>query len=168
MQTETALFLFDKIEKWQKLKGEVQTRYRLLYLECKRNLSLIDCLNLEKGDGQDKDLLNIIPKLSTDIIELVFLDSSNRKILKSILNAQTDFEAESKNTKVEKLNSITSVYIKITTLKSIYELNPNGNMLKRINYKTRIKNIQNGLLTLIEVLSDSEDFELLIDTKIKR
>jgi len=157
MDANLVLGIFDRIKLWKNVKDGVKTQYRLLYLECMRNLDLIDVLNLENPNGNDIDYKSVIKLLETNFIELTFFNKHNNKILISLTECETDYENEEDIVSNFRQNLLTSVYLKIKTVQKLVELEKKGDALKNINYKVRLKNIKSSLLKIVKILSKEKE-----------
>lgn len=154
----------DRYSKWKQLGDDVDAKIRLLYLECRRNLALLDCLRMEKGRAKGTEsaaLLKIIPLLETSIIEMAFMDDQKGKRLFDILNKEIDLNPGKKpaakdNTETMKdkkrktrIKVAMSIYASVKTLEGLTKLNADAKMLKKIDYRRRIENIRKAYLCLI-------------------
>lgn len=157
MDSSLALGIFDRIKLWKEVKDGVKTQYRLLYLECMRNLDLIDVLNFENGEGNDEDFKSIIKLLELDFIELTFFNSNNIEVLQKLTYSKVEYINEEDNSTSLRQNPLTSVYLKIKTVQKLVELEKKGKALKNINYKVRLKNIKSGLLKIVKILSKEKE-----------
>jgi hypothetical protein len=164
--TEDILFgTYDRIIKWKKLKDDLDTKYRLLYLECRSNLELIKCFNTKSAKHNDPDLKDLIENLSIDIIELIHFESDKTTILEKLINEEMKIIKESDDSKIIISNPLTSAYLKIKTVKTLNNLNSKGSALKNINYKVRIQNIKTILQKIIFIIENNDDLKMLIINK---
>ena len=78
--------LIDRMAEWKQLKNDVNTKLRLLYLECMRNLALLETLDLDTDHDDiptdDEDYLSMAECLDIEILEMIFwIIKSHIKIL---------------------------------------------------------------------------------------
>lgn len=164
--------VIEKITEWRRLRHDVKTQMRLFYLECQRNLALLDAVNLENGtkkkkiDTADQDYLDIAQCLETEILEMTFLtgEKNNRFFRKLCLevNDLDDVEEEEESDKSSNKNEtiITRavyLYIRIHTLKKLARIPNSGKALKKIRFRTRLKNIRGTYIFLVNQLNKYEE-----------
>ncbi len=157
MNTDIVLGIFDRIKSWKDIKDGVTTQYRLLYLECMRNLDLMDCFKIDKSNKNDPDLKSLIKALELDYIELTFFDNNNTQILHKLINCKIEYKSEENKINGFKSNLLTSVYLKIRTIKKLAEIEKKGEALRNINYKVRLANIKEGLLKIVKILGEEKE-----------
>ena len=146
--------VYDRISKSQKLKNNIRTIALLTLLESKVNLELIDSIKISKSDKSlynDKDIVSIIAKLQTDNIELLILSILDSKEMKKTLNSKfEDIEILSKKQESQTKNHlqnetafepICKIYVKITSLKELIQIENKGNALKNLNLKKNLPNL---------------------------
>ena len=172
----------DRYGKWKQLGDDVDAKIRLLYLECRRNLALLDCLSMEKRrmtGTENAALLKIIPLLDTSIIEMAFMDDQKGKKLFEILNKGVDLKLSEKRTaKREKqpgkdkrrstrIKVAMYIYTSVKVLEGLNRLNAEGKMLRRLDYKKRISNIKVAYLCLVKSLHEESAINKLDDLKME-
>ncbi|HCU67996.1 MAG TPA: hypothetical protein DGF30_01940 [Desulfomicrobium sp.] len=170
----------DRYSKWKQLGDDVDAKIRLLYLECRRNLALLDCLRMEKGrmtGTESAALLKIIPLLDTSIIEMAFMDDQKGKKLFELLNKEVDLKlTEERTIKSEKqagkikrrqtrIKVAMHIYTSVKVLEGLNRLNTDGKMLKRLDYKKRISNIKAAYVCLVKSLHEESAINTLDDLK---
>ena len=147
----------DRYGKWKQLGDDVDAKIRLLYLECRRNLALLDCLRMEKGrmtKTESAALLKIIPLLDTSIIEMAFMDDQKGKKLFELLNKEVDLKLTEERTikgkkqtgnakrRPTRIKVAMRIYTSVKVLEGLSRLNADEKMLRKLDYKRRISNIR--------------------------
>jgi hypothetical protein len=159
--------IFDRYQRWKLLGKDVDAKLRLFYLECRRNLSLLDCIKMKNEAGafiNDKELLKTARLLNVDVLELVFMDGEKSHHLFEILSSPSGFQCEEweemeANTPSDNLSKKRTllqlamfVYVRIMVLKDIAELKDGQTTLKNMKYGVRLSNIKNAYLILVKKL----------------
>lgn len=136
-----------------------------LYLECKINLALIDTVKINSTNDevytQDGGFKSIIKSLNTQYIELFLLELKINELIKKEMN-KIDLSDQSNNNELNRINKketvlqlIFKLYVKITSLQQIVKIENGGDAIKKIRFKTRLRNIQKRLLILSNKLLES-------------
>ena len=165
--------ILDRIVKWRRLKNDLHTTLRLLYLECRRNLELLGIVELDKTDGiptSDEDFRTIILCLETEILEMVFLEGEKNRKMYELLRRklkinELDDEEEKGNGPVRKVSVIYAIvflYVKIHTLKKIALMEKKGKALRKIYFRARLRNIKENMLNILEVLAVHKEIREII------
>lgn len=160
----TAVDIFDRISKWNTITGNSKAKLRLLYLECQKNLTLIDSLNLNKNDEIDNDYISIINCIETDILEMIFFEGKESKKFLEILKKtiiKKNIENEVDGIEEKSMKALTFVYIKIDVLKKLTTIKNEGIALRKINFKVRLKNIRDGLLKIVKTLKKFDEVKAI-------
>ena len=170
----------DRYSKWKQLGDDVDAKIRLLYLECRRNLALLDCLRMEKGrmtKTESAALLKIIPLLDTSIIEMAFMDDQKGKKLFDLLNKEVDLKlTEERTIKSEKqagkikrrqtrIKVAMRIYTSVKVLEGLSRLNADEKMLRKLDYKRRISNIRAAYICMVKSLHKEPAINKLDDWK---
>ena len=170
----------DRYSKWKQLGDDIDAKIRLLYLECRRNLALLDCLRMEKGrmtGTESAALLKIIPLLDTSIIEMVFMDDQKGKKLFELLNKEVDLKLNEERTiKIERqagkikqrqtrIKVAMYIYTSVKVLEGLSRLNADEKMLRKLDYKRRISNIRAAYICMVKSLHKEPAINTLDDLK---
>ena len=170
----------DRYSKWKQLGDDIDAKIRLLYLECRRNLALLDCLRMEKGrmtGTESAALLKIIPLLDTSIIEMVFMDDQKGKKLFELLNKEVDLKLNEERTiKIERqagkikqrqtrIKVAMYIYTSVKVLEGLSRLNADEKMLRKLDYKRRISNIRSAYICMVKSLHKEPAINTLDDLK---
>ena len=170
----------DRYSKWKQLGDDIDAKIRLLYLECRRNLALLDCLRMEKGrmtGTESAALLKIIPLLDTSIIEMVFMDDQKGKKLFELLNKEVDLKLNEERTiKIERqagkikqrqtrIKVAMYIYTSVKVLEGLSRLNADEKMLRKLDYKRRISNIRAAYICMVKSLHKEPAINKLDDWK---
>jgi len=166
---DSTISIIEKYSSWRQLKKDTGAILRLLYLESKRNSSLLSCIKNDYKNRdikkQETDFKEIILALETGILELIFMaGKSNSKVFDFILNL-SDFEPDDDGSDgyedENPLNALSFLHVKIWTIKKLALLNQSL-VLKKINYNVRLKNIQSAYITLLKNLEKLPEIAPLI------
>ena len=141
--------IFDRYEKWAKLRNKTDVKIRLLYLECRRNLALIDCIPEEGGDL--KTLFQIVQKLETNVLEMVFMeDDGNKNFINALMKSGEDSKKREPEKRSKTILGIgMSLYVRVYILKRLFELHDAKSKLKNIRYEKRLKNIKDSYRSMV-------------------
>lgn len=166
--------IFDRLDKWHNLKQDVDAKIRLLYLECRRNLALLDCINEESihTETGNIEILKLFKLLETDILELIFMDGEQgnklfKALSKNMVNA--DLENDDGESAADNKNKINTTviqtamycYVRISVLKKLGSISDEITILKNIHYKKRLSNMRKALLAIIKNLQHFESIKIL-------
>ena len=170
--------VFDRLARWKGLKNEIHTKLRLLYLECRRNLELLQIVELENTDGihtDDEDYKSVVRALGTEVLEMIFLDGrANNRLYESLRHgfrfreiAEHENHAVSSNDRhVSLIQAVVYLYVKIDTLKKILTIEKKGNALKKVYLRARISNIKESFINVVDILSCHKEVkEILCGSK---
>ena len=161
--------IYDRYAKWKSLDKEVSVKIRLLYLECKRNLALLDCIS-ERARKDTKvnesEFLSIAALLETDILEMVFMEGEKETKLFETLSQKVDVELTRDDVSGEEgINSakqrksviqlVMYVYVRVSILKKLASSKEGSKVLKNIKYRKRLENIKSAYISIIKGLSRS-------------
>jgi hypothetical protein len=173
--------VYDRLSKWRDLRRETHTKLRLLFLECRRNLEILEVIELEKTNGihtDDEDFKSAANALSIEVIEMVFLGEKGSGKLYEILRKKMrvtettghgEDEDESHEREMSVMQAIVYLYVKIATLKKILSIERKGSALKKIYYRSRLSNIKVNFLNIVKMLScHGEVKEILCDQPMPR
>ncbi len=141
--------LFDRWQQYREAREDAAALVRLLYIECRRNLALLDALNLD-GSQDDPDYVNVAQGLETAILEQVFM--TGEKQTKALDKIRQQTASSSEEIPVNTTDALMRLYVKITTVQKISRLDADGKALKAIHYRTRLKNVKQQLLQIIPEL----------------
>ena len=170
----------DRYGKWKQLGDDVVAKIRLLYLECRRNLALLDCLRMEKGrmtKTESAALLKIIPLLDTSIIEMAFMDDQKGKKLFELLNKEVDLKLTEERTikgkkqtgnakrRPTRIKVAMRIYTSVKVLEGLSRLNADEKMLRKLDYKRRISNIRAAYICMVKSLHKEPAINTLDDLK---
>ena len=161
--------VIDRAMRWHQSNLDAKAKTRLLYLECKRNLALLSCVDLSdksSSKASDDDYLEIAKQLDKDVLEMIFIDGEEGtkffKYLKTI-NEKFWFEKEIDSDADEKelnlANTAMQVYLRISVIQKIAKMNKKGEAMKKIFYRTRLRNIQTALLQIVKSLHEKDEIK---------
>lgn len=169
--------LYDRIGKWKQLQDDLATKVRLLYLECCRNLALLNSLNLSRSGTKakidDPDFLAAAAALEVEILEMIFFEGEKNSKFFKLLSKKIEMQPEESDaaplppgaeTSAERniIQAAVSLYISIATLKKVAVMPRTGKALKRINFRTRLANIRTNLLAIVKVLAAAEEIGAIL------
>jgi hypothetical protein len=157
--------VYERLSKWKQLRNEIHTKLRLLYLECRRNLEILEVVELEQTNHihtDDEDYKSVIKALGTDILEMVFLEGkSSNKLYESLrkefkfreIGEHDDKEQAGREESVSVMQAIVYLYVKIDTLKKILAIEKKGSALKKVYLRSRLSNIKENFINVVTFLS---------------
>lgn len=152
------LFLaFDTaLQKCSDDKKRKQLLLKMLMIELKYNLDMIEVIKLKSSDNDTTQLREIIKKLSHSSIEK-FLIEYNDFDYNSFINAKLGQVFESatsllKKNQQEYINPedglLLNLYKRIIVLKALADLQEPYKSIKKLNFKTRINNLKKVLVEI--------------------
>jgi hypothetical protein len=141
----------------QKLEDKKKLQLNMFLLEVKYNLDILDSIRLEKGlpESNDSQMRQVINLLSSDALsnllkyggfqnESVFL-SSTYQFLKSII----PLSSPDINEIISQQDTlIFNIYKRIEVLKALSIIEPPYTSLKKLNLRTRLRNLKDVLLEI--------------------
>ncbi len=165
---DSTLTIIEKYSTWRQLKKDTGAILRLLYLESKRNSNLLSCIKNEykskESKKQESDFREIISALETEILDLIFMSGKSSSKVFDFMKESSEFELDDDIDNHESespLNALSFLYVKIWTVKKLVSINQ-AEVLKKINYKIRLKNIQSAYISLLINLERLPEIDLLI------
>lgn len=172
--------LYDRISKWKQLKDDLAIKVRLLYLECSRNLAVLNTIILERGGAEikadDEDYIAIVSSLEIEILEMLFFEGEKNSKFFKLLNERMDTALDDPNIEKQRAGSkdqtpptviqaCVSLYVSIDTLKKISKMPRKGSALKKVNFRTRLRNIRSNFLAIVQMLSRHKEVESILREK---
>jgi hypothetical protein len=143
---DVANSLFDRWRDYRAVRQEASALIRLLYLECRRNLALLDALKLD-GAQDDADYVEVAHALETAILEQVFLVGEKQtKVLEHLRKKPEGAEDEDAH---DAPDALMRLYVRVTALQKIASLSAKGHALRSINYRKRLENVKKRLLDIV-------------------
>lgn len=171
---------------WKDLAGNdgPAIKLRLLYLETKENLGLLDTLYLSSSkleiSQDDIAFRNIIPHLETSILEMIFMEgidlaSAQAEVAKSeqlsvlqkikifvvgnddVSTKNGDSESKDNESKEEQMSLVQAcafVAVRISILKKLASTEVAGAAQANIHYRRRLQNIKSALLGIVNHLGE--------------
>lgn len=174
--------IIQKIEKYQKIKQDTTAYLRLLYLEVLNNLEVLKTINFDKYSNikvNDVKVKTLLKLLQTDITESVFYKSSEnpntelyeklkkkgkvenkgRELLKTTEKGE-DIKIKSQFVYENILQAISFVVTKVELMKKYSSLADDEiEILKTMNLRVRLININQRLLMIKKVMDDFDDIK---------
>jgi hypothetical protein len=163
---DSTLSVVEKYSTWRQLKKDTGAILRLLYLESKRNSNLLSSIKYENKirntKNQESEFNGIITALEIEILELIFMaGKSNSKVFEFMKNpSEFDIDDDENFINETPLNALSFLYVKIWALKKLITMNQSS-VLKKINYKVRLKNIQSAYISLMINLEKVPEVKIL-------
>jgi len=171
-----------KIEKYQRIKQDTTVYLRLLYIEIVNNLEVLKTVNFDKFSStkaNDSQIKTIIKLLQTDILESVFYKSDENKNIElyeklrkrgkisnrgqeliKTSNKGDEVKAKSSFVYENILQAISFVVTKIEVMRKYSTLtNEELSIVKNMNLKTRLININQRLLMIKNVMDGFDEIK---------
>lgn len=135
-------------EKKQKLLLE------MFLVECKFNLDILDVIDYSKKQNDKDDFSEIISLLSFQgLLSVLKYEKSSSSFLTNKLTAIFN-KHSSKNEDLQRYKDdeekLMALYKRIIVLKALASISKNNDSIKKINFKTRLKNLKRILLIIIK------------------
>lgn len=161
--------LLDRSFQWVQAKQDNDSKIRMLYLECLRNLGLLDCLNLESpkaSKSNDPDFIAVAKLIDVGIIELVFAEGKRNHLLFKSLSKTVSVNLDNTEQEDDKdpktlLEALLYLYKKSFVLSKLIAVEKKGNALKRINFRVRLHNFRAALLCVVKKLETFDEVKIL-------
>jgi hypothetical protein len=166
--------VFERLSKWRQLKNEIHTKLRLLYLECRRNLELLNVIELDNPEGiltDDEDYKSTANALQTEVLEMVFLDGRpNNKLYESLrknfkyteISEGEDGAPNKKEQHASVIQAVVYLYVKIDSLKKILGIERKGSAHKKIYIRARLANIKENFIHVVNLLSSHKEVKEIL------
>jgi hypothetical protein len=161
--------MYERLNTWKQFHKDIDTKLRLLYLECRQNLEFLEILNLQPGNDKisthDPDYISITRLLTTEVLEMIFLEGKKNskfyEVLRKVMNIEED-EVENKKEKQHKkeksiIQACVYLYVKITTLQRIIGIERKGKALKKIYLRTRLHTIKDNFIDIVKSLGEHKE-----------
>ena len=171
-----------KIEKYQRIRQDTTVYLRLLYIEIVNNLEVLKTVNFDKFSNtkaNDPQIKTIIKLLQTDILESVFYKSDENKNIElyeklrkrgkinnkgqeliKTSNKGDEIKAKSSFVYENILQAISFVVTKIEVMRKYSTLtNEELAIVKNMNLKTRLININQRLLMIKDVMDGFDEIK---------
>ncbi len=162
--------LSERYQKWKDLGDDANAEVRFLYLECKRNLAIRECMDTSEKQPssiEEIELLSFAPLLETGVSELIFLDGEKSVKLLTILAKQRNLSTEvakfettvvngGRNKPKTLLKIAMFVYTRVHFLKKVSQLVPKKSLFKPPQYKNHLLNIKSSYLTMLKGLHEHQ------------
>lgn len=167
--------IYDRIKKWHELGDDNDAKLRLFYLECKRNLAVLDCIGTRKVANVSIDEAEpqyIALLLEIDILEMIFLANSENIAFFKVLSQKAEVKTKGKDClpdeiMTDKANQNKSIiqwamfiYVRVSVLKKLAEMKKGQKSLKKIKYRQRLHNIKVAYLGIVNQLKKQETLKI--------
>ncbi|MFQ5632405.1 MAG: hypothetical protein ACE5I1_26850 [bacterium] len=171
--------LYDRIAKWKQFKDDLAIKTRLLYLECSRNLALLSTIQIDKTGSEikadDEDFLAVISSLEIDVLEMLFFEGEKNSKFFKLLNAKMDTDIDdpnlerqirkSESTPPTVIQACVSLYVSIYALRKIVQMPRKGKAFRKVNFRTRLRNIRSNFVAIVQMLSRQKEVESILREK---
>lgn len=153
--------VFSHILKYRGHVLDAKSQLRLLYLETRRNLALIDTMkNRENAEAIKIVLMNFETE---QLMQFFQSGERNHRVytkIKSIDNfvyaSEDDDDDYSQSKSINFLSVVSFLYVRIAVLRTISNGKFTGKNFKKINYYKRFSNIMNAFVALAVCLEDQK------------
>ena len=139
------------IGRWAAAKNaklDAKALVRLLLLEARRNLELIDAGLRAEEDGSDTVLWEVTALLHVEVVETIL--GQGEISAKAFADVRTLKLTDPEDGR-DGADLLTSLYVRVTSLQSIAVLNSQS-PLRRVRTKVRLKNMRDDFLRLVQAL----------------
>ena len=129
----------------------------MLLIECKYNLDIIASIDFEKSNNDDTQLREVIKLLSSEALEKLLLNGSfksNSVFMKWLYKSFNQisaliFESSEDQEQISPNDTLLfNMYKRIAVLKALSTINPPYTALKQLNFRTRLKYLNDILLEI--------------------
>ncbi|MCA9744566.1 MAG: hypothetical protein H6695_13345 [Deferribacteres bacterium] len=171
--------VYDRISKWKQLKDDLAIKTRLLYLECSRNLALLSTVQLDRAGSEiaadDEDYLAVVGGLEIDVLEMLFFEGEESSKFFKLLNAKMDESVDDPgeerqargrdSTPPTIIQACVALYVSIYTLRKIAQMPRKGIAFRKVNFRTRLRNIRSNFLAIVKMLSRQKEVDAILREK---
>ncbi len=145
--------LYERYRQWQGARDDAEALEKLLCLELRRNLALLDALRLDDAPQDSAAFLEAAKLLETEVIEQVFLPGKGSLSLRERLDEQErerDTEQDDDGDSVPMTNHLMRLYVRIVAIQKVAALPQDAQGLRKIRYGTRLCNIRDRSARALE------------------
>lgn len=140
------------IDRWRNVQAsklDEKAMVRLLMLECRRNLSVLQVAIGQKEPLSTKALWLIPTVLQTDALEAVL---SQGKTATGAFELLANLSPNTNLVRGANAGILSNIYVRITALQSLCAINEHA-PLPRVNLKLRLTNLNNDIKTVVLALA---------------
>ncbi|HEV8246823.1 MAG TPA: hypothetical protein VGP93_13690 [Polyangiaceae bacterium] len=135
--------LYERFRQWQDARDDAEALEKLVCLELRRNLALLDALRLEDAPQDSAAFLEAAKLLESEVLEQVFLPGKGSSRLRERLDRRAaDSDPDDDGDSVPVTNYLMRLYVRIVAIQKIAALSQEAQGLRKIRYGTRLCNIQ--------------------------
>jgi hypothetical protein len=135
--------LYERYRQWVDAREDAEALEKLLCLELRRNLALLDALRLDDAPQDSSAFLEAAKLLETEVIEQIFLPGKGSARLRERLDErEAEGEQDDDGDSVPVTNYLMRLYVRIIAIQKIAALPQDAQGLRKIRYATRLCTIR--------------------------
>jgi hypothetical protein len=147
--------LYERYQQWVDARQDAEALTRLLCLELRRNLALLDALRLDDAPEDSPAFLEACRLLETEVLEQIFLPGKGSARLRGRLDEVSDDEQSEDDDSVPLTNHLMRLYVRVIAVQKLSALPQNAEGLRKIRYGERLRRIRSrSAQALIRIESD--------------
>ncbi len=150
--------LYERYLQWQGARDDAEALEKLLCLELRRNLALLDALRLDDAPQDSAAFLETAKLLETEVLEQVFLPGKGSLRLRQRLDErELENEQDDDGDSVPMTNFLMRLYVRIIAIQKVAALPQDAQGLRKIRYGTRLCNIRERSANALEWIESEEE-----------
>jgi hypothetical protein len=136
--------LYERYRQWVDARNDAEALTRLVCLELRRNLALLDALRIDDAPEDSAAFLEATKLLETELLEQIFLPGKGSARLRERLDEPKDGEdeAEDDGDSVPMTNHLMRLYVRIIAIQKLAALPQDAEGLRKIQYGRRLRHIR--------------------------
>ncbi|HVJ17733.1 MAG TPA: hypothetical protein VM686_20065 [Polyangiaceae bacterium] len=136
--------LYERYRQWTDARNDAEALTKLVCLELRRNLALLDALRIDDAPEDSAAFLEASKLLETEVLEQIFLPGKGSARLRERLDEpqdDNDDEADDGDA-VPMTNHLMRLYVRIIAIQKLSALPQDAPGLRKIQYGRRLRHIR--------------------------
>lgn len=136
--------LYERYRQWVDARNDAEALTKLVCLELRRNLALLDALRLDDAAEDSEAFLEATKLLETELLEQIFLPGKGAARLRERLDAPRDQDGDEDEDgdSVPMTNHLMRLYVRIVAIQKLAALPQDAEGLRKIRYGRRLRHIR--------------------------
>jgi hypothetical protein len=136
--------LYERYRQWVDARNDADALTKLVCLELRRNLALLDALRIDDDPEDSEAFLEASKLLETELLEQIFLPGKGSARLRERLDEpqKDDDEPEDDADSVPMTNHLMRLYVRIIAVQKLAVLPQGARGLRKIRYGQRLRHIR--------------------------
>jgi len=135
--------LYERYRQWIDARNDAEALTKLVCLELRRNLALLDALRIDDAPEDSEAFLEASKLLETEVLEQIFLPGKGSAKLRESLDGQDkDDDEDDDGDSVPMTNHLMRLYVRIIAVQKLAALPQGAQGLRKIRYGQRLRHIR--------------------------